>query len=677
MTRAGDELGGYVLVRQLGSGGMGTVYEAIDADRRHVALKLLHPHVGADPVARERLRREVATLHRVRHTGVARVLDAEADSDEAFVVTELVDGQTLEESVREHGTFQPDELASLAQGLSDGLRAIHTAGVVHRDVKPSNVMLTDDGPVLIDFGISQILDDTRHTVTGMVTGTPGYIDPQVVAGGPPSQEGDWWAWAAVLVFAVTGRAPFGRGPMPAVMARLTQGDVDVAGLAPDLARAFSSALAPALDERTTPEDLLRVLHARVDGPPAPTADPTAVVPTPGRDGPATTVVDPTRPGGVPGPGVPVPGGPAPGAPAGGTRGGPVTRVLPTVAPSYTPGVPPGPPLPPTPTVRLPLLGASRPPGTAPGPPPPPPRSAAPTRANPYAPPPGQAAPGQAPLGQAAPGQALPGRALPGKALPGQALPGQPWRPAGPGERSGPPTWRGAGAVAPVPPPGQPPAAGFGGPVGPPGAWPAGVQELPVWARPAAPRPGLVAGLAAVVVSLVMVWPGSVAVGAGVALALAAAVGSAARATRSRRLRAGRRVSDVTVAVLASPWHVLRGAVAVAVSLLAGLLVGLAAWWIVWMLLAGPDIAIDEASASTKALVTGAVAALVLAVTWLAPTNGLAREGLRTAAALAVRGPGATRGVVLAALAVALVVVALALAGGQAPDWAPFGVPPYG
>ncbi|HHW83998.1 MAG TPA: serine/threonine protein kinase, partial [Actinomycetales bacterium] len=239
-----DEIGGYRLVRRLGAGGMGTVWEALDAEDRPVALKLLHPHISNDPGARARLEREVALLHRVRGPRISRVLDAEVEAAEAFVVTELIDGLTLDDDVRTRGPFAPHELSALARGLAEALDSIHSVGVVHRDLKPSNVMISATGPVIIDFGIAQVADDVRLTQTGMVTGTPGYLDPQVADGAPPSARGDWWAWAAVLVFAATGRQPFGTGPNVAIFQRLHTGSVDVEGLEPDTARALRAALRP-------------------------------------------------------------------------------------------------------------------------------------------------------------------------------------------------------------------------------------------------------------------------------------------------------------------------------------------------------------------------------------------------------------------------------------------------
>src|SRR5690625_4988596 len=250
---------GYRLVRRIGAGGMGTVHEAIDADGNRVAVKVLHDAIAADPAARERMRREVELLHRVRGEGVARVLDAEVDAATAFVVTELIDGPTLEDDVREHGPLAEEELGGLAHGLAQGLDAIHAAGIAHRDLKPGNVMLSPRGPVIIDFGIAQVADDVRLTQTGMVTGTPGYLDPDVIAGADPGPAGDWWAWAAVLTFAATGRPPFGRGGMQAVLARVSTGVVDTEGLSDGLATVLTAALDPEPARRLPPREVLAAL----------------------------------------------------------------------------------------------------------------------------------------------------------------------------------------------------------------------------------------------------------------------------------------------------------------------------------------------------------------------------------------------------------------------------------
>lgn len=255
----GAEIGGYTIIAPLGSGGMGTVYRALDGGGNAVALKLLHPHVGADPASRERLRREVLALQRLRHPGVAAVLDAEADSTEAFIVTELVAGQDLQDAVQGGGPLDAEALHAFAEGLRSALHAVHAAGVVHRDLKPSNVLLGHDGPVLIDFGIAQAADDPRVTSTGLVVGTPGYLAPELLDGGEPSEATDWWGWAALLAFAATGRAPFGTRPLESVLVRTRSGDADLVGLGPVTGGALWDALAPDPDDRPTPEEVVAAL----------------------------------------------------------------------------------------------------------------------------------------------------------------------------------------------------------------------------------------------------------------------------------------------------------------------------------------------------------------------------------------------------------------------------------
>ncbi|WP_019136013.1 serine/threonine-protein kinase [Cellulomonas massiliensis] len=289
----GSEIGGYTIVAPLGSGGAGAVYRAVDGGGDAVALKLLHPAIGADSEARERLRREVAALQRLRQPGVVRVLDAEADSSEAFLVTELVEGSTLTEHVRRRGPLPADHLLVLAEKLYAALDAVHAAGVVHRDVKPSNVMVTAKGPVLIDFGIAQSAGDERVTSHGLVMGTPGYLAPELLEGQEPTPSSDVWGWAAVLAFAATGRQPFGSRPDAAVLARSRAGDVDLDGVGALTARALRGALAPDPDGRTPPEDVVAALTvAARDGdlPPEDDEDRTEAVAGPGA---APAVVAPT------------------------------------------------------------------------------------------------------------------------------------------------------------------------------------------------------------------------------------------------------------------------------------------------------------------------------------------------------------------------------------------------
>ena len=273
--RAGTSVGGYRLLRRLGAGGMGVVWEATDEGGRHVAMKILHPQIAADPTARRRLDREASVLARVRDTRVARILDIETGDGSqgiTFVITELVEGPTLQHEVEHEGVYDlttdARDLADLAHGLVDSLRAVHSAGVIHRDLKPSNVMLGAQGPVLIDFGIAQVADDVRLTQTGQVTGTPGFIPPEMLDGGEPTADVDWYACAGVLLFTVTGLAPFGSGAWQVVFRRVYGGTPELGTLeqeSPALARAFTAALAPEAKDRLGPDGLLEVLDEIAEG----------------------------------------------------------------------------------------------------------------------------------------------------------------------------------------------------------------------------------------------------------------------------------------------------------------------------------------------------------------------------------------------------------------------------
>ncbi|MCL2465796.1 MAG: serine/threonine protein kinase [Micrococcales bacterium] len=263
----GTAIGGYTVVAPLGSGGMGTVYRVIDDGGNVAALKLLHPEIGADPVARGRLLREVAALQRLRHRAVARVLDAEVDSTEAFLVTELVTGESLDQMLRRRRRpLRATALADLADALADALTAVHEAGVVHRDLKPSNVMMTADGPVLIDFGLARTGDDTPLTATSLVAGSPGFLAPELIDGEEATAAVDWWGWAAVLAYAATGRPPFGTGALGHVLARTRAGEPDLDELPPRTAAMLHWALSADQHDRAAPDDVRAALRTQAEHP---------------------------------------------------------------------------------------------------------------------------------------------------------------------------------------------------------------------------------------------------------------------------------------------------------------------------------------------------------------------------------------------------------------------------
>lgn len=263
--RPREMLGVYELLDQVGEGGMGVVYRAKAPDGSYVALKALRPYIAHDPDARARLRREVASLRRVRAPGVAALLDADVDGPRPFLVTEFVSGPPLDKVVANEGRFTDRRLADLAQGLADALGAIHRAGVIHRDLKPGNVLVGREGPVLIDFGISHVAEDSRLTMTGLVMGTPGYLSPEMVEGGEVTQAADWWGWAATLAYAASGTPPFGRGQMTVVLDRVLRGQADLSGVDERIRPLLASALSPDPARRPGTQQVLHELRVYAAG----------------------------------------------------------------------------------------------------------------------------------------------------------------------------------------------------------------------------------------------------------------------------------------------------------------------------------------------------------------------------------------------------------------------------
>jgi len=264
---------------------MGVVHLACDPQGRLVAVKVLNADGGDSTNARLRLAREVETMRRVRSPFVAEVLDADVAGPFPYIVTRYVPGPTLEAMVAGRGPLSGSGLRLLAHGMAEALAAIHAAGVVHRDLKPGNVMLSDDRPVVIDFGIAQSPDATRLTQTGLVMGTPGYLAPEVIEGQPSSPASDVHCWGATMAFAATGRPPFGGGSYETIFYRIVSGNADLAGAPTPLVPLLTAALARDPARRPTASMLssrASALDLTSAVPYVPTRTAQAVPPGPGR-----------------------------------------------------------------------------------------------------------------------------------------------------------------------------------------------------------------------------------------------------------------------------------------------------------------------------------------------------------------------------------------------------------
>ncbi|QXJ20688.1 serine/threonine protein kinase [Actinomadura graeca] len=225
-------LGQYEVVGRLGAGGQGAVFLGKAPNGEYVAVKLLHAQMANDPAARARFTREVAAAQKVEPFCTARVLEADVQGDQPYVVSEFIDGPSLHDVVAHNGPRGAAELERLAIGTVTALAAIHEAGIVHRDFKPNNVMLASDGPRVVDFGIARTVNsqESAVTATGMVVGTPGYLAPEQLTGAPLTPAVDIFAWAATMVFAATGQSPFEADTLPVIINRILNEDPDLSAL---------------------------------------------------------------------------------------------------------------------------------------------------------------------------------------------------------------------------------------------------------------------------------------------------------------------------------------------------------------------------------------------------------------------------------------------------------------
>ncbi|MGW7439920.1 serine/threonine-protein kinase [Streptomyces sp. NPDC054849] len=261
-------IGAYRLLGRLGAGGMGRVYLGRSAGGRTVAVKIVHPHFAADEEFRARFRREVEAARRVGGEWTAPVLDADPGAAVPWVATGYVAGPSLDRALAAHGPLPETSVRAIGAGLARALVAVHGLGLVHRDVKPSNVMLTLDGPRLIDFGIARATDGTASlTSTGVSVGSPGYMSPEQILGKGVTGAADVFSLGAVLAFAATGRPPFTGDNSATLLYKVVHEPPELGALpAGELRDLIEACLAKTAADRPAPAALAAALGGALGAP---------------------------------------------------------------------------------------------------------------------------------------------------------------------------------------------------------------------------------------------------------------------------------------------------------------------------------------------------------------------------------------------------------------------------
>jgi serine/threonine protein kinase/cold shock CspA family protein len=253
-------IGPYTVHRRLGEGAMGTVYLARAGNGANVALKVIRAEFARDESFLKRFLREVANARRVQDFCTAAVLDAAVDHERPYLVTEFIEGPTLADQVAAGGALPPGQVHGLAVGMAAALVAIHHGGVVHRDLKPSNVMLSPFGPKVIDFGIARSLDSTTVVTQNVARlGTPAYMSPEQIETGDIGFASDVFSWAGTIVFAATGREPFGQGTPMAIMFRIMERDPAIDAVPAHLQPVIRDAMNKNPIARPSAQKLLKLL----------------------------------------------------------------------------------------------------------------------------------------------------------------------------------------------------------------------------------------------------------------------------------------------------------------------------------------------------------------------------------------------------------------------------------
>ncbi|MFI1162087.1 serine/threonine-protein kinase [Streptomyces sp. NPDC020801] len=256
-------VGPYRLLGRLGSGGMGRVYLGRSAGGRTVAVKIVHPHFALDEEFRARFRREVDAARRVGGAWTAPVLDADPEARVPWVATAYAAGPSLAAAVADGGPLPAHSVRVLGAGLAEALAAVHELGLVHRDVKPSNVLLTLDGPLLIDFGIARATDGTASlTSTGVSIGSPGYMSPEQILGKGVTGAADVFSLGAVLAYGASGEPPFQGDSSAALLYKVVHEEPELGSLDGDVRELVARCLAKDPGARPAPAEIAHRLAPR-------------------------------------------------------------------------------------------------------------------------------------------------------------------------------------------------------------------------------------------------------------------------------------------------------------------------------------------------------------------------------------------------------------------------------
>ncbi|MEU9188394.1 protein kinase [Streptomyces sp. NPDC048484] len=257
-------MGRYRLLGRLGSGGMGSVYLGRTPGGRPAAIKVINAHLQYDPAALQRFRREVETLGTIRNAFTAALIDAEVDAPPFWMATEYVPGPTLADAVATAGPFPADLGRAVLAALAEGLADVHVHGVLHRDLKPQNVILSATGPQLIDFGIARSDEMSNITQVGTAIGTPGFIAPESLTRGETGPPSDVFALAVTLAYCLTGRAPYGQGSLATVSYRTVHEEMDLAGVPAEMAELIALCAHKDPAQRPEPQRIVELCASETD-----------------------------------------------------------------------------------------------------------------------------------------------------------------------------------------------------------------------------------------------------------------------------------------------------------------------------------------------------------------------------------------------------------------------------